>query len=189
MKMTMLTVLGIAVTLLPSSLDAGETIFGHEGSGRPTNTIVGALFGAATGAAIGQATGGEDGWWIGSLVGTAVGGTVGNTLPTKGHYSHSQRTYRTNSTAYQPRFKRSYYAPRNYCEPVAYTAYTREVVVQRPVIIEEAPVVVESTSPPYGYLQQDQLKSPWSEFSMNVGGLTSGQIVYDGLTGKAFKVP
>ncbi|MBX2825215.1 MAG: complement resistance protein TraT [Gammaproteobacteria bacterium] len=171
--------------MIATPLHAGDTIFGQEGSGRPTNTVVGALFGAATGAAIGQATGGKDGWWIGSLVGTAVGGSAGNLLPAEGHRRH-HTTYTSHSAGYKPRFTRSYYS-RDYCEPVVYRP--EPVVVKRAVVVEEAPVVVEPVAVPYGFLEGGQIKSPWSEFSMSVGGLSAGQTVYDGLTGKAFRVP
>ncbi|MEM6885172.1 MAG: hypothetical protein AAF571_09075, partial [Verrucomicrobiota bacterium] len=63
------------------------------------------------------------------------------------------------------------------------------VVVKRAIVVEEEPLVVEPASVPYGFLEAGTIKSPWSDFSMNVGGLTSGQTVYDGLTGEAFKVP
>ncbi|MEM1158492.1 MAG: YMGG-like glycine zipper-containing protein [Verrucomicrobiota bacterium] len=181
MKLFIFSVVSLGFLAVP--VMAGETLFGREGSGRPTNTVVGALFGAATGAAIGQATGGKDGWWIGSLVGTAVGGSAGNLLPTDS-YSHRRSSgYSSYSTGYKPRFTRSY----DYCEPVIYQP--EPVVVKRAVVVESAPAVTTPVSIPYGFLKGGNIKSPWSEFSMSVGGLSAGQTVYDGLTGKAFRVP
>ncbi|MFH1066673.1 MAG: hypothetical protein V1746_02055 [bacterium] len=67
-----------------------------------------------------------------------------------------------------------------------------------PLIIETRPVVVEErivqTSPPadeipYGFLSGGRVKSPWSDFSMSVGGKTSGEVIYDPNTGQAFRVP
>ena len=181
--MKVITVLVLSVGMVALPVHAGDTLFGQEGSGRPTNTVVGALFGAATGAAIGQATGGKDGWWIGSLVGTAVGGSAGNLLPTEGHQHRSYSGYSTHTAGYKPRFTRSY----DYCEPVVYRP--APVVVKRAVVVEEAPVIAEPVSVPYGFLEGGKIQSPWSEFSMSVGGLSAGQTVYDGLTGKAFRVP
>jgi len=138
------------------------TPFGEAGSGRPTNTIVGGVAGAATGAAIGQAVGGKDGWWIGSLIGSVFGGTVGNAWPTN---------------------ERAYYRPVQVVEP-AY--YPEPVVVEQPV-----PVAVDiPAGPPYGYLgNSGYLKSPWSDFQMELGGLSRGQTVYDAKTGQPFLVP
>ncbi len=191
MKFFIAALFGFGLTAIP--LQAGDTLFGQEGSGRPTNTIVGALFGAATGAAIGQATGGDDGWWIGSLVGTAVGGSIGNTLPADGYSNRRLTSHSTvyHSGGYKPRFTRTY-SSRSYCPPVV-----REVVVERerPIIVEESPIIVEQPEvvtdelAPYGFLQEGTIKSPWSDFSMSVGGLSPGQTIYDGFTGKAFRVP
>jgi hypothetical protein len=157
-----------ALTPLTTRADAyyyGEpTPFGEAGSGRPTNTIVGGIAGAATGAAIGQAVGGKDGWWIGSLIGTAFGGTVGNAWPAheRGYYSR----------------------PVAVVEPVYYP---------EPAVIEPAPVALSQTlspGPPYGYLGGSGiLKSPWSDFQMEISGLNRGQTVYDAKTGQAFLVP
>jgi len=190
MKPIILSILGFG--LITHSSIAGETIFGQEGSGRPTNTVVGALFGAAAGAAIGQATGGEDGWWIGSLVGSAIGGTAGNLAPTHGY---SSRTY-SSRHHYGSRYYGSRYAtysPRVYRSRACYTPtvyrtrpIVREVVVEKPVVVERQPVVEAA---PYGFLEGGDIKSPWSDFKMSVGGLSPGDTVYDGYTGQAFRVP
>jgi hypothetical protein len=198
MRPLLLTVLVVVGTGLANNpLHAGDTFFGQEGSGRPTNTLVGALFGAATGAAIGQATGGEDGWWIGSLVGTAVGGSLGNTIPTEGyHYQGQSQGYRPRHVesrrvvSYRPSHYRSY-SSRSYCPPVYRSRpIVREVVIEQPVVVEQPVIVSAPELAPYGFLGNDgKIKSPWSDFSMSVGGLSPGQTVYDGLSGKAFRVP
>jgi hypothetical protein len=158
----------LALTPLPSFADDyyyGEpTPFGAAGTGRPTNTIVGGIAGAATGAAIGQAVGGKDGWWIGSLIGTAFGGTVGNAW----------------STHDSPRVV---HRRVHVVEPVYYP---------EPVLVEPVPVVSQALPPgiPYGYLgSSGYLKSPWSDFQMEIGGLNRGQTVYDAKTGQPFLVP
>jgi len=102
--MKVITVMILSVGIIVTQVHAGDTLFDQEGSGRPTNTVVGALFGAATGAAIGQATGGKDGWWIGSLVGTAVGGSAGNLLPTQGSSHRAHSGYSTHRAGYKPRY-------------------------------------------------------------------------------------
>ncbi|MEM6821716.1 MAG: glycine zipper domain-containing protein [Verrucomicrobiota bacterium] len=182
MKAIVICLLGIG--LAAPSVQAEDTIFGREGSGRPTNTVVGALFGAATGAAIGQATGGKDGWWIGSLVGTAVGGTIGNTVPTD---SYRRDTYRPTYASYRPRYHRTY-SRSSYCPPYRSRPVVQQVVYEQPVVVEKT--VIATDISPYGHMQNDgTIKSPWSDFTMSVGGLSPGQTVYDGYTGKAFRVP
>jgi len=183
MKPLILFLVGLG--LIAEPLSAGETIFGAEGSGRPTNTIVGTLFGAATGAAIGQATGGEDGWWIGSLVGSALGGTLGNLAPTDS-YSSSVHSHRP-SYYHRSAYSRSYSRPRYQKTVYRSRPVVREVVVEQPVVIEHASVPDDLA--PYGFLDGGQIRSPWSDFEMSVGGLSPGQTVYDGLTGKPFRVP
>lgn len=189
----------VCLGLVSQASFAGETVFGREGSGRPTNTVVGALFGAATGAAIGQATGGKDGWWIGSLVGSAVGGTAGNLVSTDGyssrHYSsrhygsshYGSRYYGSRYATYSPRYYRSYRSRACYTPTVYHSRpVVREVVVERPVVVETQPV---AEAAPYGFLEGGEIKSPWSDFKMSVGGLSPGDTVYDGFTGQAFRVP
>lgn len=66
-----------------------------------------------------------------------------------------------------------------------------------PLIVETSPIVVEervvtttsSDDIPYGFLSGGTVRSPWSDFSMSVGGKTSGQVIYDPNTGQAFRVP
>lgn len=181
------TALSVVTLLTTTTAHADTSFIGREGTGRPTNTVVGALFGAATGAAVGQATGGKDGWWIGTLVGTAVGGAIGNAVPTSpsahrvgysdSYYSHPRSGYYRPAAYRHPQV-------REYCPPVR--TVVQEVVVERPIHIAPAPVV----SVPYGFLQNDgTVKSPWSDFSLSLGGLSRGQTVYDPHTGQPFLVP
>jgi phage tail tape-measure protein len=44
-------------------------------------------------------------------------------------------------------------------------------------------------SVPYGTKQGDLLRSPYSDYSVNLGGRTAGETVFDPNTGKYFKVP
>jgi len=164
----------LAVGIVPAQ---AQSIIGEPGSGRPTNTIVGGATGAALGAAIGSA-GGEDGPWIGALVGSLLGGAVGNSVPVYGDSGYHRPT-----TVYRA----------DYCEPrwSSRPTYRRTVYRPRPVVVEK--VVVEEPelrTAPYGFMLPDgEIRSPHSDFTMSVGGLSPGQIVYDGLNGKPFMVP
>ncbi len=186
MNLKSLPVLAASLLLItPISHADDRSILGREGSGRPTNTVVGALFGAATGAAVGQATGGKDGWWIGTLVGSAVGGTVGNVIPTEGGYS--SRPY----SPYRPypSYRTTYSRP---CpSPVVYTD-VEEVIIEEPVVVRPRPIIHRpaTADAPYGFVRGDgTIRSPWSEFSLSLGGLSPGQIVYDAHTGQPFRIP
>ncbi len=143
--------------------------------------MVGGATGAALGAAIGSA-GGEDGPWIGALVGSLLGGAVGNSVSVPGDSYYVERPAIVHEA--------SYYEPRWASRPVyrspGYRSYR-----PRPVIVEE--VVIEEPEPaaaPYGFmLPEGEIRSPHSDFTMSVGGLRPGQIVYDGLNGKPFMIP
>ncbi len=51
------------------------------------------------------------------------------------------------------------------------------------------PVRVVSCEVPYGDLEHGRVYSPWSDFSMSVGGRDAGEIVYDPNNGRAFRIP
>ena len=86
-------------------------------------------------------------------------------------------------------------------ESVYYSApiyYSSPVVYGPPVVYEQAPVVVqqpvqvvqENSGVAYGLIQTGGiLKSPYSSFAMNIGGHSSGDVVYDANNGKPFRVP
>jgi len=81
-----------------------------------------------------------------------------------------------------------YYAP----APVYYQqAYVAPAVVQQTTVV--APSVTSApaaqSSAPYGILSEGQLRSPYSDFSLSVGGLTRGNVLYDPHTGQPFMVP
>ncbi|MEM9444195.1 MAG: glycine zipper domain-containing protein [Verrucomicrobiota bacterium] len=154
---------------------AQSSIFGQNGTGQPTNTILSLIAGAATGAAVGQAVGGEDGWWIGSLVGSAVGGAAGNAI------SSGQSTY---YPSYKPHT--SYRTRSNDCVSPRRISYATPVVIEEKIVFSQGP----KTSAPYGHiLAGGNIKSPWSEFTMSLGGKSPGQIVFDANTGQAFRIP
>jgi hypothetical protein len=175
-----------------------DSILGPPGSGQPTNTVLGTASGAAIGAAIGQ-TGGKDGWWIGSLIGGLVGGALGNSIPTDG-YGYAQPAgygYSSVSVGYGHSRGRSHCGSRYHPGPyfshqVIYSpppVVVHEVVVEEPVVYTPPPPVAPVAAP-YGHMGSDgTIKSPWSDFSMSVGGLSPGQIVYDGYNGKPFTIP
>jgi hypothetical protein len=74
----------------------------------------------------------------------------------------------------------------------SYATCYRPVVVYHtePFVVEQQVHVVTTTGQvPYGYLNGGMVKSPWSDFTMSVGGKASGQIVYDPNTGQAFRIP
>lgn len=60
--------------------------------------------------------------------------------------------------------------------------------VQQPTITTPAPAV-SYASAPYGFLSGEQLRSPYSNFSLNVGSFPHGKIVFDPHTGQPFMVP
>lgn len=171
-----------ALVCMGTSANAQDTIFGKPGSGQPTRTVVGILSGAAAGTAIGQGVGGKDGWWIGSLVGSTVGGLAGNQWGAAD--ARKARTAHHGPSSYRPRYPgtrvvETVYAPR---------PQPRVVQVQCP---QPTRLVVKSpaANAPYGFLSGGNIKSPWSDFTMSVGGKTSGQIIYDPNTGNPFRVP
>jgi uncharacterized protein YcfJ len=69
--------------------------------------------------------------------------------------------------------------------------HVRTISYAQPKRVEHIYVTqpVCNTSIPYGYLNSGLIKSPWSDFTMSVGGKVSGQIVYDPNTGQPFKIP
>lgn len=72
--------------------------------------------------------------------------------------------------------------------PVYYQpAYTSAPTVVQPTTFS-APAASQTTAP-YGILSGGQLRSPYSDFSISVGGLTRGNILYDPHTGQPFMVP
>ena len=82
--------------------------------------------------------------------------------------------------------------PRHYHRHYRYETWHRPVVIYEdpaPVVVHEYVTPSSDSSIPYGDLQGGSLKSPWSDFTMSVGGKASGQIVYDPNNGKAFRVP
>ncbi|MEO0453882.1 MAG: glycine zipper domain-containing protein [Verrucomicrobiota bacterium] len=180
-KLTFLITVSI-LSLLPAH-SYSQSVLGEPGSGQPTNTLIGVGAGAALGAAIGDAAG-SDGSWIGALVGSIVGGTIGNSISTEPSYHHPTTIHRTS-------YHRPLHRPGWAVRPV----YHRPICPPRPVIVEEVVYEPEPEVPsappvaPYGHLSGSEIKSPWSDFTMSVGGLRPGQIVYDGLTGKPFMVP
>ena len=81
--------------------------------------------------------------------------------------------------------------PAYVCGPTVYVA-----PAVQPVYVDPAPVVYvnpPATAPasiPYGFVQNGGLlKSPYSDFTINLGGHSSGDILYDANNGKPFKVP
>lgn len=83
-----------------------------------------------------------------------------------------------------PRYYHRYHHHRHY--------WHRPVVIYEtppPVVVHEYVETASDSSIPYGDITSGTLKSPWSDFTMSVGGKTSGQIVYDPNNGKAFRVP
>ncbi|MFH1066330.1 MAG: glycine zipper 2TM domain-containing protein [bacterium] len=159
----------VVLSLGFSQLRAEDTPFGPEGSGQPTKTVVGILGGAAAGAAIGQGVGGKDGWWIGALTGSALGGFLGNQW---GEADAQRVSYRT-SSRYDAR------------RPYATKYESVRVIERRPSVVYR----VQGDGIPYGFLEGGQVRSPWSDFYMSVGGKTSGQVIYDSNTGQPFRVP
>lgn len=168
-------------TFTITSAEAQRTVFGQPGTGQPTNTVVGVITGAAAGAAIGQAAGGHDGWWIGSLVGSVVGGAVGNSVPTRGYsstrYYSSRHPSHCDSYVVRPAYTSRCYKP---SRRVVYTYTTYTTSSKK----------CKTSAAPYGYiLDGGMLKSPWSDFTMTLGGKHQGQVLYDSNTGQPFIVP
>ena len=42
---------------------------------------------------------------------------------------------------------------------------------------------------PYGFIVNGNLKSPYSDFTVQIGGHSSGEVFYDSYNGKPFKLP
>jgi hypothetical protein len=67
----------------------------------------------------------------------------------------------------------------------------KRIVRREPVVVKKTVVhvVEDEDGVPYGFMKGGKIRSPWSEFTMSVGGKVSGQIVYDPHTGQPFRVP
>ncbi|MEM9398866.1 MAG: hypothetical protein AAF984_01540 [Verrucomicrobiota bacterium] len=189
--MKILCVCLVGCGILTSTTYAQRTVFGESGTGQPTNTVMGIIAGAAAGAAIGQATGGEDGWWIGSLVGSAVGGSIGNTVSagnyqSVGYHCPRRTSYIRYSSPYSYR-SRYYRSGHRYCgRSYSKVIYTKPSISHRTVYVKED----SSERVPYGHMQNGgEVRSPWSNFTVSVGGKSPGDVVYDANTGQAFRIP
>lgn len=86
---------------------------------------------------------------------------------------------------YQPAPVYYYSAP----APVYYQS--APTVVQQTAAPAPAPATTVTTqgTAPYGILSEGQLRSPYSDFTLSIGGLTRGNVLYDPHTGQPFMVP
>lgn len=153
-----------------------------------------AVFGAATLVALFVGTSSSQ---AGISVGIGIGTPYVHGYYSHGYYGHGYEHGYYERGCYAPYFDRGWCArgPGYYGGSVVYSSPT--VVYSSPapvtVIQEPAPQVVQAPAQegiPYGFVQNGGiLKSPYSSFTMNIGGHSSGEIVYDANNGKPFKVP
>lgn len=59
----------------------------------------------------------------------------------------------------------------------------------QPLTVPPPAPAVAYSSAKYGFLSGDELKSPYSDFSLNVKGLPHGRVLYDPHTGEPFLIP
>ncbi|MDB6054700.1 MAG: hypothetical protein JWN25_2223 [Verrucomicrobiales bacterium] len=87
-----------------------------------------------------------------------------------------------------PEFRGRFFLPP---PPVVFCPPPRQVVVESvPIYTAPAPVVEQVPDAPYGVvLPSGNIRSPWSEAIVNVGGKYRGQVVYDVSNGRPFRIP